>query len=127
MTSKVTNISRTSKNLSLHKYAKKETDYEKMIHSFLLNKYLALSSMNYLDIEYDRLMKEEEEKKVIFRQAAKKKFNITKNLKVKSGHITTVHKNSHKIRYSVETLNPNILYVPTSDLRVGKYIRTFSK
>lgn len=107
MTSKVTIISRTSKNTSFHKYAKKETDYEKMIHSFLLNKYLALSSMNYLDIEYDRLMKEEEEKKVIFRQAAKKKFNITKNLKVKSGHITTVHKNSPKIRYSVETLKPN--------------------
>ncbi len=41
----------------------KEDDYETLIRSFLLEKYLALTTMNYLDNEYDSLYERENQEK----------------------------------------------------------------
>ena len=113
------------KNITLSRFKQKENNYQKMINSFLLNKYLALSPMNYLDIEYERLKNEEKEKKII-KQMTKKKFRISNNIAVKSVNNTTIIKGKVKLNECCESLNPNILQVPGSEHRVNNYCRTNS-
>ena len=64
-----------TKNVSKKKKHRKEMDYEKLIQTFLIEKYLAMGTMNYIDQESEKNLEEINQKQRKNPVPIKKMFN----------------------------------------------------